>query len=170
MEVFDNKQSWIKRLYHDDPEQISFHPIQITNYLYRKLDQKSRGSIPLDPFRLMEILKSEDEKVYFLYYDKNQRLIGFAIVTIIDQVEDAGITVHVDFAVTPFKNSLQFYQVIEKKIIDLLFYDYFFIVFRIHPVNDRIFNMLLKKMDYSIVGDPEDNNLIKIIEFTPKQQ
>ena len=118
----------------------------------------------------MEILKSEDEKVYFLYYDKNQRLIGFAIVTIIDQVEDAGITVHVDFAVTPFKNSLQFYQEIEKKIIDLLFYDYFFIVFRIHPVNDRIFNMLLKKMDYSIVGDPEDNNLIKIIEFTPKQQ
>jgi hypothetical protein len=146
---------------------ISFDSLQVTNYIYKKLDRKNKQELPLDPFRWMEILESDGEKVYFLYYDRQNKFpSGFAVVSIIDHEEDAGVSVNIEFAITPFTDAVKFYRQVEYKIVDLLFYDFFFIVFYIHPVNEHIFEMLIKKFDY-LVGDTD---LKKIIEFTPRQQ
>uniref|UniRef100_A0A6C0K3Z7 Uncharacterized protein n=1 Tax=viral metagenome TaxID=1070528 RepID=A0A6C0K3Z7_9ZZZZ len=166
MEIFKKKSSWIERLYASNPEMISFYPIDITNFLFRKLARKTVQELPLDPFRLIKVLESVPiDRVYFLYYDKKQALCGYAIATIIDEKEDVGVTVDIELGASV--QIRQFYKRIERTIIDLLFYDYWHIDFRIHPANQRIANMLRQQFDYLNDGE---NDLMKIIEFTPRQQ
>lgn len=167
MELFEKKNSWIERLYRSNPEMKSFYPIDITNFIFRKLARNRVQELSLDPFRLIKVLESDPiDRMYFLYYDKKQALCGYAIATIIDEKEDVGVTVDIEMGASV--QLRQFYKRIERTIIDLLFYDYWHIVFRIHPANQRIANMLIQQFDY-LNGDGEED-LMKIIEFTPRQQ
>jgi hypothetical protein len=168
MEFFEEKKSWIERLYRSNPEMTSFYPIDITNFIFQKLARNRIQELSLDPFRLIKVLESPNpiDRVYFLYYDKKQALCGYAIATIIDIKEDVGVTVDIELGASI--QLRQFYKRIERTIIDLLFYDYWHIIFRIHPANQRIANILKQQFDY--LDDDSKEDLMKMIEFTPRQQ